>query len=81
MRRCNISLFPAYIVSDGKEIVITPNRDNEVQMDFTKTFKAKSGIELYEHIIVREENGAQCVYTIMNESCFEILKKLYWNSK
>ena len=44
-------------------------------MDFTKTFKAKSGIELYEHIIVREENGAQCVYTIMNESCFEILKK------
>lgn len=46
-----------------RKIVIQPNNDEQAQRAFKKSFEDKSGVELYEHILVREENGMQIVYS------------------
>lgn len=58
-----------------RKIVITPNHDCEAQREFTKSFQEKTDINLYEHILVREANGFQYVYTMMDDSCFDILQE------
>ena len=46
-----------------RKIVIQPNNDEQAQRAFKESFEERSGVELYENILVREENGNQIVYS------------------
>jgi hypothetical protein len=56
-----------------REIIIQPNSDNQIQRAFKENFEEWSGAELYENIIVREENGLQYVYSKLNGVCHQSL--------
>lgn len=45
---------------------IKTSLDVFAQMRFSKEFKHLSGIELYEHILVKKQEGREIVYTIMD---------------